>query len=162
MMNVEITSFELIIGIVNTILIILLLVIFLVKNKNKLDPNDPEKYVKILRVEYDKGFADAKKQQNWEVQISSWKEDIEDGVFFKTKTVQIGYQYQLFINGVPCLAPHIQIQETLQLKKLDKEGLNFAIAGLEKTITAIASAHPAIKIVSDTTHIANLLLKEVQ
>jgi hypothetical protein len=110
---------------------------------------------------YEKGRTDALKNQGWEVQISPWKENIQEGFFMKKQTINIGYQYQLFVNGIPCLQPHVQIHEKLVITKLDKESINIAIEGLTETIKSVASIHPAIKTVGDGTNFARSLLSLV-
>ena len=107
---------------------------------------------------YKKGQADAVKTQGWEVQISPWKEDAEEGTIFKKQTVKIGYKYQLFVNGVPCFEPHIQIYDILTTTKLDAESVNIAVSGLKEVIGALANIHPSIKTVGDGANLAKSLL----
>jgi hypothetical protein len=129
-------NIELIIGLVIVLLLIVLLIISI---STKLEMRK-------------------QKTQGFEVQIFPWKENIEEGHFFKKQSIQIGYQYQLFINGIPCLQPHIQILETVVVNKLDEENINIAIKGLQNTITALASIHPSVKAVGDCSQIASTLL----
>ncbi|MBK6512486.1 MAG: hypothetical protein IPG06_25610 [Haliea sp.] len=40
----------------------------------------------------------------------------KDGVIFDERRVEIGYKYQLFVNGTPCFQPHIVATDTLTKK----------------------------------------------
>ncbi|NDV97197.1 hypothetical protein D0T84_20155 [Dysgonomonas sp. 521] len=107
---------------------------------------------------YKKGQTDASKVQGWEVQIYPWKEDVEEGTIFKKQTVKIGYKYQLYVNGVPCFEPHIQIHDTLITTKMDADSVSIAVAGLKETMDALSNIHPAIKTIGDGTNLAKSLL----
>jgi hypothetical protein len=133
-------SIELIIGIITMLLLIALLIISI-----------------RTKIEMRKRISDLQ-NQNFEVQIFPWKENTETGHFFKKHELKIGYKYQLFINGIPCFEPHVQIHETLVVNKLDKENIQIAINGLQSAISAAANIHPSVKAVGDCNEIANTLL----
>ncbi len=111
---------------------------------------------------YKKGQFDASKSQGWEVQIFPWKEDIEEGAFFKKQSVRIGFKYQLFVNGIPCFEPHVQIHETLVTTKLDADSINIAVSSLKEAMNAMSNIHPAIKTIGDGTNLAKSLLSMVK
>jgi hypothetical protein len=162
----------LIIGIVNAILIVILLIRNEMNNaafKRELNLQLTTQYDK-LKAEYNNGYdngydtgykkgaSDSIKAQGFEVRIFPWKEDITEGIWKKRHSLQIGYQYQLFVNGVPCLQPHVQIHETIVLDKLDKEDIDIAVGGLQNIISSLANIHPAIKSAGDFANYANGLL----
>jgi hypothetical protein len=133
-------SIELIVGIVTALLLVALLIISI-----------------SIKTDTRKRIPNHLKQ-NFEVQIFPWKEETETSHFFKKHELKIGYKYQLFINGIPCFEPHVQIHETLVVNKLDKDNIQIAINGLQSTISALASIHPSVKAVGDCNDIANSLL----
>lgn len=45
----------------------------------------------------------------------------DEGLFRKTASVKVGYQYQMFVHGVPCFDPHLVIEEEYKMKKTDEE-----------------------------------------
>jgi hypothetical protein len=133
-------SVEFIIGVIIALLLVALLIITI-----------------SIKIDMRKRIPDLQKQ-NFEVQIFPWKESIETGTFFKKNELNIGYKYQLVINGIPCFEPHVQIHETLVTNNLDKDNIQIAINGLQSTINALANVHPSVKAVGDCSDIANSLL----
>jgi hypothetical protein len=132
---------ELIIGVAIVLLLIALLIISI-----------------MTKIEMRKSISKLHQGESFEVQIFPWKENIEEGTFLKKQSIRIGYKYQLFVNGIPCFEPHIQVHETLIATKLDKESINIAVLGLKETISALSNIHPAIKAVGDSANIAQTLL----
>jgi len=45
----------------------------------------------------------------------------KDGTIFKTNSLEIGYQYQLLVNGIPCFEPHIVIEQRTEEKEVNSE-----------------------------------------
>jgi hypothetical protein len=45
----------------------------------------------------------------------------KDGTLFKTYSLEIGYQYQLVVNGIPCFEPHIVIEQRTDEKEVNTE-----------------------------------------
>jgi len=46
---------------------------------------------------------------------------LDEGLFRTTASVKVGYQYQMFVHGVPCFDPHLVIEEEYETKKTDEE-----------------------------------------
>lgn len=68
----------------------------------------------------------------------------KSGVFGKSYTSQMGYQYQLMVNGVPAFDPHVIIEKEEEVKEVDQEKVQyFANLALEsaKTIAQVYSAN---------------------
>jgi hypothetical protein len=136
-----------IIGAINITLIIVLIVFIVVKSRKN------NKIMEELKDEIRLG-----EKTDFEVQIFPWKEDVSSGMFHTRKEINIGYKYQLFVKGMPCFEPHVQIHEKLVISQLNKENVEFALNSLTKTITQLSNIHPAIKAVDDGTNIAHSLL----
>lgn len=59
------------------------------------------------------------------VQISPFVCRTRDKKFFSSAThVEIGYQYQLLVNGIPAFDPHSVVMQSETIKEVDKETLN--------------------------------------
>lgn len=62
----------------------------------------------------------------------------KDGTIFKTYSLEIGYQYQLVVNGIPCFEPHIVIEQRTEEKEVNTELIE------RITQLAIATARKAV------------------
>lgn len=51
--------------------------------------------------------------------------EAQRGVFTKETKVEIGYKYQLFVQGLPCFEPHTMVLESTAHKEVDQETLDF-------------------------------------
>ena len=51
--------------------------------------------------------------------------EAEKGIFTKETKVEIGYKYQLFVQGLPCFEPHTMVLESTVHKEVDQETLTF-------------------------------------
>jgi hypothetical protein len=78
-----------------------------------------------------------------------WKEEHgDDGWISDDRSVKVGYQYQLFIRGIPCFEPHKVVLEHLHKKQTNPKKVAQALEQSLTVIQAIASKHPAIQIAS--------------
>lgn len=67
----------------------------------------------------------------------------DDGWVVDDRLAEIGYQYQLFIKGVPCFSPHEVITKRVHKKEVNQEKLTSLRDDVEKLLTAVAERHPA-------------------
>lgn len=87
-----------------------------------------------LQEEREKAASEAREQLRAEyelqsklfsVQISPLVRIVEDkGVFSSEYKTEIGYQYQLLINGIPAFQPHILIERSESRKEVNEERIN--------------------------------------
>lgn len=117
-----------------------------------------------IRESYELGFNDATEKNGFSIQILPWTEELDSSSFFKNKkSVKIGYKYQLFSQGLPCLQPHIIVVEELTVDKLNEENINRAFDNLELAMNNIPNAgNLAIKILGNSKQLASGLLKLVK
>ncbi|MBK6741265.1 MAG: hypothetical protein IPG64_27125 [Haliea sp.] len=69
----------------------------------------------------------------------------KDGVIFDERRVEIGYKYQLFVNGTPCFQPHIVATDTLTKKDINGERIEYALQRATDMVLQLSELHPAIK-----------------
>jgi hypothetical protein len=69
----------------------------------------------------------------------------QKGVFSREIHAQIGYKYQLFVQGLPCFEPHTMVLESSVHKEVDKQTLEIL------TKKALQAAEAAIHIKSGGT-----------
>lgn len=70
----------------------------------------------------------------------------DEGWIVDDRISEIGYQYQLFVRGVPCFDPHKVITQRIEKKEVNQQkiaGLKDEVAGL---LATIASRHPAFQV----------------
>ena len=83
------------------------------------------------------------KEQNesFSIQVRPYVSKFLDEGFFKTtSSVRLGYQYQLFVSGVPCFDPYVIIEEEYKEKKVDEEKIErLAKKALKYAETAISA-----------------------
>lgn len=114
-----------------------------------------------LRASYEKGYQASQEKKEFSVQISPWKEEVDSSSFFKNKkSVKIGYKYQLFSNGLPCLEPHTIVVEELSVDKLNEENIEKAFNNLELVMNNIPNTgNLAVKILGNGRDLATNLLR---
>lgn len=114
-----------------------------------------------LRTAYEKGYKDSQEKKEFSVQISPWKEEVDSSNFFKNrKSVKIGYKYQLFANGLPCLEPHKIVVEELSVESLNEEIINKAFNNLELVMNNIPNTgNLAVRVLGNSRDLAKSLLK---
>ena len=69
----------------------------------------------------------------------------ENGVLFDERRVEIGYKYQLFVNGAPCFQPHVVPTETLTKKEINGERISNALQQASDMVMQLSELHPAIR-----------------
>lgn len=67
----------------------------------------------------------------------------DDGWVVDDRLAEIGYQYQLFIKGIPCFTPHTVITKRVQKKEVNQEKLAGFRKDVESLLNTVASQHPA-------------------
>lgn len=117
-----------------------------------------------IRESYESGFKEATEKNGFSIQILPWTEEMDSSSFFKNKkSVKIGYKYQLFSQGLPCLQPHTIIVEELTVDKLNEENINRAFDNLELAMNNIPNAgNLAVNILGNSKQLASGLLKLVK
>ena len=110
--------------------------------------------------EYNKGFENGIKQTAIEIQITPIKNIIDHkGLFKNKKSVQLGYSYRLFSQGIPCLEPHEVMVESISSSDLNEENIRIAIEKIEDIIERIP--HPSMQMVGTFKNFRTNLNKEV-
>lgn len=90
----------------------------------------------------------------YSVQVYPYEEIVEESGLFSTKTVEIGYKYQLFINDIPCFQPHKQPLKTVATKELNEAAVKLVC---EQIRTAIP-INSGIQLVGSLTDFSKRLL----
>lgn len=62
--------------------------------------------------------------------------EAQKGVFTKETKVEIGYKYQLFVQGLPCFEPHTMVLESTVHKEVDQQTLDFLKTKAEQAAEA--------------------------
>ncbi len=60
----------------------------------------------------------------------------EDSLLSKQTRVELGYKYQLFVKGLPCFVPHVEIVETFTQKEVNQETITVLREKAEKLAEA--------------------------
>ncbi len=117
-----------------------------------------------LRRAHEEGYIQAQEKKDLSIQVLPWTEELDSSNFFKNrKSVKIGYKYQLFSQGIPCLEPHTIVVEELTVDKLNEENINRAFHNLELAMENIPNAgNLAVKVLGNGRGLANNLLKLVK
>lgn len=96
------------------------------------------------------------------VKISPYVKIANDsGIFRRSNISEVGYQYQLLVNGIPAFAPHIIIETTEELRETDKDAINFYIEKA-KTIAIKAADIYLSGAGKGAVHIADAIVHEVK
>lgn len=78
-----------------------------------------------------------------------------DGIFSDDRKAEIGYKFQLFVNGIPCFDAHKIPIETLEKKEISLQKIEAATQSATRIIEHMASLHPAIKAYSAAPELAS-------
>ncbi|WP_334107676.1 hypothetical protein [Methylobacillus sp.] len=102
------------------------------------------------------------KRQPFSVVTYPYKEEVgSDGVFSDDRKMEIGYKFQLFVNGIPCFDAHKIPVETLQKKEVRLDKIEAATKSVANIIEHIASMHPAIKAYNTAPELASSVAKRI-
>lgn len=85
----------------------------------------------------------------------------KDGVIFDERRVEIGYKYQLFVNGTPCFQPHIVVTDTLTKKDINGERIDYALQRATEMVLQLSELHPAIKALKSGNDVVSTIQKIV-
>ena len=89
-----------------------------------------------------------------------YKEDHgKDGMLFDERRVEIGYKYQLFVNGTPCFQPHVVTTDTLTKKDINGERIDYALQRATEHVIQLSELHPAIKALKNSGEVSVAALK---
>lgn len=78
-----------------------------------------------------------------------------DGIFSDDRKAEIGYKFQLFVNGIPCFDAHKIPTETIEKKEISLQKIEAATQSATRIIEHMASLHPAIKAYSTAPELAS-------
>lgn len=118
------------------------------------DQHLAELKVKVREAE-DRGYEEGKRQAElradekgkaFSVTVRPYIKKLkDDGFFKKMNRLQVGYQYQLQINGIPCFDPHVVIEQHYEEREVNQEVIErMTKLALEAARTAVAiQAGPA-------------------
>jgi hypothetical protein len=99
-----------------------------------------EEKSKEINDSYYKGFDEGYKRAEMNskiisLQIKPWEEtDIKREFFRKVSIKKIGYQYQLLVNGIPCLQPHVIIEKEVNLSVINEANIKEIIDKLKDSV----------------------------
>jgi hypothetical protein len=117
---------------------------------------------------YNKGFEEgyARAEMNSKIlslQIKPHWEKIEKrGFFKKTISEKIGYQYQLMVNGIPCLQPHFIIESELRISEANEDNINNIIMKVKDSIdNAVKNIGGLASVAGDIGQLKDSILKEI-
>jgi hypothetical protein len=77
----------------------------------------------------------------------------ENGMIFDERRVEIGYKYQLFVNGAPCFQPHVVPTDTLTKKDINGERISNALQQATDMVMQLSELHPAIKAIKSANDV---------
>jgi hypothetical protein len=85
----------------------------------------------------------------------------ENGMIFDERRVEIGYKYQLFVNGAPCFQPHVVPTDTLTKKDINGERISNALQQATDMVMQLSELHPAIKALKSANDVTATVQKLV-
>lgn len=127
----------------------------LARERRQADESHLAEMKKKVREAEDRGYEDGKRQAElradekakaFSVIVRPFIRKIrDDGFFKKLSRLEVGYQYQLQINGIPCFDPHVVIEQHYEEKEVNQEVIEkMTRLALEAAKTAVAiQAGPA-------------------
>lgn len=62
--------------------------------------------------------------------------EAQKGIFSRETKVEVGYKYQLFVQGLPCFEPHTMVLESTVQKEVDQQALDYFKARAEQAAEA--------------------------
>ena len=83
----------------------------------------------------------------------------ENGMIFDERRVEIGYKYQLFVNGAPCFQPHVVPTDTLTKKEINGERISNALQQATDMVMQLSELHPAIKALKSSNEVTATVQK---
>ena len=125
------------------------------RERRLIDENHLAEIKQRVREAEDRGYEDGKRQAElradekakaFSVIVRPFIRKIrDDGFFKKHNKLEVGYQYQLQINGIPCFDPHVVIEQHYEEKEVNQEVIEkMTRLALEAAKTAVAiQAGPA-------------------
>jgi len=85
-----------------------------------------------------------------------YKEDSgTDGLFSDDRRMEVGYKFQLFINGIPCFDAHKIPVETFEKKQVSPSKIEAASQTAIGIIQQMAQLHPAIRAYSSAAEVGS-------
>lgn len=81
-----------------------------------------EKHRNELKFEFDEGIKKGIELSKIEVRVNPIKRIKKEGnIGFRKEILEIGYSYRLFSNNLPCLDPHDEIIEKIEVKEINEK-----------------------------------------
>jgi len=90
-----------------------------------------------------------------------YKEDHAKNGMWDERRIEVGYKYQLFVNGAPCFQPHVVITDVLTKKDLNGERIDYAFSRATDTVLKLAELNPSIKALTTTSEISAVVQKSL-
>ena len=107
------------------------------KRNSRIFEDEKKKYTenkeKELNEQYHKGFDDGFKRAEMNSKIMSlsitpkYDEEKVRGFFKRGKIIKSGYEYQILINGIPCLEPYFKIVNITRIKEISEDNIKLII-----------------------------------
>lgn len=117
-----------------------------------------DQHIADLKREYEKGYLMGIKVSSIEIKITPIKRHKKIKGFFKsTESIEIGYKYQLFSNGIPCLVTHEEIIEEMLDEHINEENVKMIMDKLEKLLENV---NPNIKLTESINSFGQSLLNK--
>jgi hypothetical protein len=142
------------------------------KLKYKTFEEERKKYMeengKEVNDAYHKGFNEGylRAEMNSKIlslQIKPHIEQTEKKSFFKKNmTRKVGYQYQLLVNGIPCLQPHFIVESEINLSEANEENIKDLISKVKDSVdNAIKNIGGLANLSGDFGQLGDKLMKEL-
>ncbi|MEZ2742660.1 hypothetical protein ACBP93_08515 [Paenalcaligenes hominis] len=100
---------------------------------------------RVLAAEEAKAAQRAEFEQQvklFSVKISPYVKIKKDtGIIYDSHSSEFGYQYQLLVNGIPAFSPHVIIERSEELKKLNQESIDAIVALATESAKLAASTY---------------------
>lgn len=108
---------------------------------------------KKLEEEYARGkrqgeLDSEEKAKAFAVIVRPYVSQTKEGSFFKSYNLEIGYQYQLLVNGIPCFEPHVVIEQRTEEKEMNTELIEKVTEIAVNTAKKAVSNTPAGKLIT--------------
>lgn len=76
-----------------------------------------------------------------------YEEEIgNDGWVLDDRKAEVGYQFQLFLRGIPCFEPHRIVVKKFEKKEVSREKIKQAAGDVLQLLDTWATKHPAIAV----------------
>lgn len=95
-----------------------------------------------LKNEFDLGVKKGIELSKIEVKITPYKNLKKEGnIGFRKEVIEVGYSYRLFSNGFPCLDPHIEIFDKVEVKEINERFIELLSEKFDLVLSKIPNSN---------------------